>query len=119
MHMPFMQSKGVVKNECVEDIKWARSRPTCRMKKPSPDDMPEDVAIADGDHGIDVSKKSTWEMSLTESEFKFLETYRGAWPNTAYQLNQDPSSGHGHKAGEHATTAGLCGGATPSPHQDG
>ena len=100
MHMPCMQSKGVVKNECVEDIKWARSRPTCRMKKPSPDDMSEDVAIADGD--IDVSKRSTWEMSLTESEFKFLETYRGAWPNTAYQLNQDPSSGHGHKAGEHA-----------------
>eukprot|EP00435_Cladocopium_sp_Y103_P054892 s649_g18.t1 len=102
MHMPCMQSKGVVKNEGVEDIKWARSRPTCRMKKPSPDDMSEDVAIADGDRDIDVSKRSTWEMSLTESEFRFLETYRRAWPNTAYQLNQDPSSGHGHKAGEHA-----------------
>ena len=97
MHLPEMQGKGVIEQECENDLQWARNRPTC-----------EAGAL---EEPIDLLDATVWEDSLTISEKRFLEEYRRAWPNTAYQLNQDPSSGHGHKAGEHAmfTLINNCG----------
>ena len=47
----------------------------------------------------DIHSSATWETSLSAMEWRFLVEYRSRWPGTAYQLNQDPCSGHGHKAG--------------------
>ena len=121
MHLPCMQDKGVVEKECHMDIAWARGRPTCLAGKgkTSDSDVVDDDALRNADREqepaqpveFELNDPQVWHDSLTVSEQKFLEVYKSAWPNTAYQLNQDPSSGHGHKAGAHAmfTLINNCG----------
>lgn len=123
MHMPDMQDKGVVKDECKQDIMWARGRPTCKREQDAQDEHVDDSGVGADSSAVaestgqelntdfDLNDPATWESSLTISEKRFLDQYRDAWPNTAYQLNQDPSSGHGHKAGRHAmfTLINNCG----------
>ena len=88
MHLPIMRDKGVAGDECRNEMEWACNRPTARLKSwmlqnPSADQLPI----------MSVDDPKSWELSLNEMEFRFLQQYRRAWPGMAYQLNQDPSSG--------------------------
>ena len=78
-----MKNHGVIEREDEVELEWARNRPTSMAKlyETNPDDS-----------------KGKWECALNEMETRFLGEYRRAWPNAAFQLNQDPASGHGHKA---------------------
>lgn len=78
MHLDMMKNRGVLKNELEMELEWARKRPTSR---------------ANTEEG---SEDKCFELALNEMEYSFLQEYRRAWPGAAYQLNQDPSSGHGH-----------------------
>lgn len=101
MHHPKVQGHGVVAHECEQDILWARGRPTSMGQMLALDTISVE----------NLQDPDIWEWSLTSSELRFLGQYRSGWPNTAYQLNQDPASGHGHKAGQHAmfTLINNCG----------
>ena len=87
MHDDDMSTKGVINNELQHCLNWAQDRPSSR---------------AHGLDRLDPSLASSWDLALTTNEFSYKEYYKSAWPNTAYLLNQDPSSGHGHHSGEHA-----------------
>ena len=63
-------------------MEWACSRPTRRHSL-------EELRLGDDD---------CYEKALNHMEFTFLDSYRKMWPSSAYQLNQDPNSGHGHHA---------------------
>ncbi|CAE7573803.1 unnamed protein product [Symbiodinium sp. CCMP2592] len=101
MHEPVMRSKGVLGDDCQAELDWAQCRPTSRFKGFK--GQGEDHDHADEQlkqQPLDVTCPSSWEMALNEMEYRFLQQYRRAWPDSAYQLNQDPMSGHGHPANE-------------------
>ena len=77
---PSLQGLGVIEDEMKRELEWAISRPTTRCAT-------EDLTL---------ETKDCWENSLTVTEHKFLTEYRQRWPNEAFLLNQDPTSGHGH-----------------------
>ena len=85
-------SAGVIENEINNELAWSRKRPSRRAE----------ASLEDNDALDPCESDAAWELSLTESEWTYLQEYRSAWPGTAYLLSQDPSSGHGHKAGRHA-----------------
>lgn len=80
MHLE--DAQGVITDELVKEYKWASGRPTSRSGE-----------LEDSE---DSSAPMMFERALNKMEFEFLQGYRRAWPNAAYQLNQDPYSGHGH-----------------------
>lgn len=83
---PFHWKGGVIENELDRELEWARARPTSRYM----------IALGGGNPlGGD---ENTFEAALNEMEFSFLQNYRKMWPGSAYALNQDPTSGHGHHA---------------------
>ena len=92
MNESCMRLKGVLGDDCQRELDWAASRPTSRRKS-FLEQHPE-VEAKD----LQVSNPLAWATALNEMEYRFLEQYQRAWPDTAYQLNQDPSSGHGHHA---------------------
>lgn len=83
---------GVLQNEAESELAWARSRPTSRSSD----------AVASASVSLSLSTFSSssnmFELALNSMEYDFLQNYRKMWPNSAYQLNQDPTSGHGHHA---------------------
>ena len=85
MHLNSIDSHhGVIPDELEKELQWARQRPTSRYSS----SMTE--------------SESKYEDALTTSEHKYLVEYRHRWPGVAYLLNQDPSSGHGHKSNDKA-----------------
>ena len=91
MHLPGMV--GVIPDELAAELAWASSRPTSNA---NPENPHAEKYWSDG------ATKTEWELALNEMETRFLEQYRRAWPGSAFQLNQNPSSGHGHHASNHA-----------------
>eukprot|EP00435_Cladocopium_sp_Y103_P024848 s1306_g6.t1 len=81
MHEPGMKNMGVIADEEECELAWARKRPTSMAGH-----FDENPALAPG----------KWECALNDMEYKFLDSYRRAWPGAAFQLNQCPTSGHGH-----------------------
>ena len=85
MHEPGMKNQGVIQDEEEVELAWAESRPTSMASHWNQD--------AEGECLLRPGK---WECALNVMESGFLHQYRRAWPGSAYQLNQDPGSGHGH-----------------------
>ena len=74
----------VVPDERQKELAWAQARPTSRTHNITASHNLADPAV--------------WEHALTDMEHRFLVEYRLRWPGSAYMLNQDPQSGHGHHA---------------------
>lgn len=85
---PFHWKGGVIEGEMERELEWARARPTSRHM----------IALGGGNPMDEQELENPFEMALNEMEFEFLKKYQKMWPGSAYALNQDPSSGHGHHA---------------------
>ena len=91
-----MQDKGVLPKELLKEFQWACSRPTSRAHTTDDDDIKKLMGgESSGPENVEI-KNLKFELALNSMEHRFLKEYRQAWPLAAYQLNQDPSSGHGH-----------------------
>jgi hypothetical protein len=82
MHF-FDEAVGVIPSELLEALRWAQNRPESKSKTQSQ---------------LQLSSPNAFTDALTHTESEYMEIYAARWPDSVWQLNQDPRSGHGMHA---------------------